>query len=52
MIIKSDLSSAKESVIFLSLLLFKIDPLSEVRILDDPLQAGSDLCIKRLEVWD
>ena len=42
--------SAKESVIFLSLLLCQIDLFLEVRIWDDLLQGGSDLRIKRLEV--
>ena len=40
---QSDLSSAKESVIKLSLLLFQIDPFLEVGILDDLLHGGSDL---------
>ena len=40
---QSDLSSAKESVIKLSLLLFQIDPFLEVGISDDLLQGGSDL---------
>ena len=35
----------------LSLLPFQTDPLSEVRILEDLLQGGSDLRIKHLEVW-
>ena len=46
---ESDLFSAMESVIFLSLL-FCMD-LSEVRLFEDDLQGGHDLRIKRLEVW-
>ena len=44
-----DLSSAKESVILLGLLLLWVD-LSEVRILDDLLQRSSDHRFKRLVV--
>ena len=44
------MSSAMESVIFLTLLSFQIDPFSEVRMLEDLLQKVSDFRIKRLEV--
>ena len=40
---QSDLSSAKESVLKLSLRLFQIDPFLEVGISDDLQQGGSDL---------
>ena len=45
---ESDQSSTKESVIFVSLLLFLIDPLSEVRIWNALPQGSSDLRNKRL----
>ena len=47
---KRGLSSAKESVLLLSIVLRTLDFLSECRILDDLLQSGSDLRVKYVEV--
>ena len=49
---ESDLSSAKESVTELSLLLCWIDSFLELRFFDDLLQTGSDLRIQHLKISD
>ena len=47
-----DLSTAKDTVILLSLVLLWIDSFLELRVLDDLLQGGGDSRETRLTVWE
>ena len=47
----SDLSSAKETILFWGFLFIETDLLLELRILDDLVQSRSNLRVQHLEVW-
>ena len=49
---ESDLSSTKETVLFLDFLLLQTDPSFEVRIMDDSVRSWSDLRIEYFKFWN